>query len=47
MGQADHWWRFNGPGNVSTAAGSLAYATDFDTACLLVWGLSAGDDAVY
>lgn len=47
MGQADHWWRFNGTGNASTAAGSLAYATDTGTACLLVWGLSVDDDAVY
>jgi len=47
MGQADHWWRFNGTGDVSAAAGSLAYAKESGTACLLVWGLPVGDDTVY
>jgi hypothetical protein len=47
MGQADHWWKFNGTGSVSQASGFLAYASDADTACLLVWGLADGDDTVY
>jgi hypothetical protein len=47
MGQADHWWRFNGSGSASAAAGSLAYATYTGTACLLVWGLPVGEEMVY
>ena len=47
MGQADHWWKFDGTGSASQASGSLAYASDADTACLLVWRLRAGDETVY
>jgi hypothetical protein len=47
MGQADHWWKFNGTGSASLASGSLAYASEADTAWLLVWGLPDGDKTVY
>ena len=47
MAQADQWWRFSGSDIASGAAGSLAYSTETGTACLLLWGLPDGDQAVY
>lgn len=47
MAQADQWWRFNGSDIASGTAGALAYSSETGTACLLVWGLPEGDQAVY
>ncbi len=47
MAQADQWWKFSGSNIASGAAGSLAYSTETGTACLLLWGLPEGDQAVY
>ena len=47
MAQADQWWRFSGSDIASGAAGSLAYSTETGTACLLLWGLPEGGQAVY
>jgi len=47
MAQSDRWWRFDGSGITSSAPETLAYSKKFDAACLLVWGLTEGDEINY
>ncbi|NQW21960.1 MAG: hypothetical protein HQ475_00785 [SAR202 cluster bacterium] len=47
MAQAEQWWRFDGSGITSGAAGTLAYSEEIGAACLLVWGLAEADHFNY
>ncbi|MDA0263285.1 MAG: zf-HC2 domain-containing protein [Chloroflexi bacterium] len=47
MAQADQWWRFSGSTATPGVAGTLAYSQELGVACLLVWGLTEGDESIY
>jgi len=47
MAQAEQWWRFDGSNLNSDVAGTLAYSEELGAACLLVWGLTEGDQLRY
>ena len=47
MAKAEQWWRFDGSGITSGAAGTLAYSEEMGAACLLVWGLAEADNFIF